>query len=103
MAIGNSGPMTLNTTRTKPRTNPSRSVCENCVHDGDCVLQQNSPTAITFCEEHAVETVPEPLRISVPEAPKALPAPGLCGTCDNLLTCVLRSSEHITHHCEHYR
>jgi hypothetical protein len=28
---------------------------------------------------------------------------GLCGTCDNLKTCVLRSTEHITYHCEHYR
>jgi hypothetical protein len=95
--------MTLNTTRIKQRTDLTTSVCHNCLHDGDCVLQRNSPTAITFCEEHAVETVLEPVRITAPEVPKAMAVHGLCGTCDNLLTCVLRSTEHITHHCEHYR
>ena len=91
------------TIRTKHQTHPSQGVCGNCVHDGDCVFQRNSPTTIIFCEEHEVERTIEPVHIPVRSGPVLPSVPGLCGTCDHLKTCALRSKDRIIHHCEHYR
>ncbi len=95
--------MTMQSTRVKRRTGPLPGICSNCMHDGDCVFQGNFLVPITLCEEHEVEPVLEPLHITIRPEPVTPSVPGICGTCDNLATCVLRSAEHITYHCEHYR
>lgn len=95
--------MTKETTRPEHRFDPREALCTNCVHNGKCVFQRNSPTPVLFCEEHEVQRGPGPVLMN--SAPRHIVpvVPGLCGTCDNLPTCSLRSSEHITYHCEHYR
>jgi hypothetical protein len=93
----------MQTIRTKHRNHSSPGICGNCVHDKQCVFQRNSPDPITLCEEHEIDVVLEPIHITIPERMKTPPVPGICGTCDNLETCALRSKEHVIYHCEHYR
>lgn len=96
-------PMTTTSTRTKRRTDPSPTICGNCVHDGHCVFQRNAGAPILFCEEHEAKPAMEVVHVTVRPEIVTPSVPGLCGTCDHLKTCALRSKEHITYHCEHYR
>ncbi len=95
--------MTMQSNRVKRRTGPSPGVCGNCVHGGNCVFQRTSLVPILLCEEHEVEPVIEPVHVTTRPEPITPSVSGICGTCDNFATCVLRSNEHITYHCEHYR
>ena len=103
MHIGNDGPMTMKSLRKNNRNDPSLGICANCVHNGHCVFQRTAGGPVTFCEEHETEPALEAVRISVRQEITIPFVPGLCGTCDHLNTCVLRSKDHITYHCEHYR
>ncbi|MCC6936639.1 MAG: hypothetical protein IT226_00320 [Flavobacteriales bacterium] len=88
--------------RPSDRSTAFRSICINCVHDGNCAFQYTAATPILSCEEHEVERKQEPARILVPSIAPAPVIPGLCGSCVHAEQCALRDPERITYHCEHY-
>ena len=88
--------------RPSDRSTASRSICTNCMHDGDCAFQRNAAAPIHFCEEHEAERKQEPVRVMVASIAPAQTIPGLCGSCAHVEHCALRDPERITYHCEHY-
>lgn len=95
--------MSMPTIRTKKHGHSTMGVCGNCVHDRHCIYQEISSLPTISCEEHEIEIVPERANSTAPSTIPRSVEGGLCSTCDHLRTCVLRSKEHIIHHCEHYQ
>lgn len=83
-------------------------LCDNCLHQSDCIFKKQTKMPIIQCEEYEVETKKGAMSIvdtSIAPTTEIQNEAfyGLCQNCDFKFNCALRTEGVIIINCEHYQ
>lgn len=79
------------------------SLCVRCARGARCRIPLESAMPVLSCEKYEDMQVIREDRNSVPCMPEPGRMEGLCVDCENRYSCVFRTQEGGTWHCEEYR
>ena len=81
-----------------------RGICNNCIYNTACILEQSSSSPIFHCNDYQLEAQKEaPLSVTFPIEEVAPEQKGLCGYCDRRNDCKLKTKDAIIITCEEYK